>query len=426
LLFTLIDCWCAYTLIYYDAVEPLKKSDIQTLAQPGDEAKQRSQQLIRYIREACEREGGAIRFSEFMAIALYQPGLGYYSGGLQKFGARGDFITAPEVSALFGQCLANQLDEVFQNFKRSSDKAVNVIEFGAGSGVLALDILLQLEKLDSLPEQYFILELSAELQHRQKQTIKQKAPHLYAHVHWLQQVPADLSNVVVIANEVLDAMPVECFRVSDIQRTREIEALAVTVDGDKLLAEYHRADDAVIEKIRSIEQRSEIRFADGYCSEFNPAIEGWLSELEDKIERAVILLIDYGYNEAEYYHPDRSAGTLMCYYQHKAHGDYLWWPGLQDITAFVNFTDVAYSAHDHNLEVAGYTTQAAFLLANGLPELHAAQVTDEVKQQVKMSQQIKTLTLPSEMGDRFKVMALTKNYDEPLQGFSMLDLRNRL
>jgi SAM-dependent MidA family methyltransferase len=407
-------------------VEPLKKNDIQTLAEPGDEAKQRSRQLTGCIKEACERAGGAIRFSEFMNIALYQPGLGYYSGGLQKFGAKGDFITAPEVSALFGQCLANQLNQVFLNFKRAADEAVNVIEFGAGSGILALDILLQLEKLDSLPEKYFILELSAELQHRQQQTIKQKAPHLYAHVHWLQQVPGDLSNAVVIANEVLDAMPVECFRVSDIHGTQEIETLVVSVEGDSLLAEYHHADDAVVEKIRSIEQRSEIRFADGYCSEFNPAIEGWLSVVENKIGRAVILLIDYGYNEAEYYHPDRMTGTLMCYYQHKAHGDYLWWPGLQDITTFVNFTDVAYSAVDQDLEVAGYTTQAAFLLANGLSDLHASQVTDEVKQQVKLSQQIKTLTLPSEMGDRFKVMALTKNYDEPLQGFSMLDLRNRL
>jgi SAM-dependent MidA family methyltransferase len=163
-----------------------------------------------------------------------------------------------------------------------------------------------------------------------------------------------------------------------------------------------------------------------YRSEYNPAIAGWLSSLQDTLQQSVILLIDYGYNEQEYYHVDRSEGTLMCYYQHKAHADYLWWPGLQDITAFVNFTDVAYGAVDCGMEVSGYTTQAAFLLANGLSELHAEQVTDDVQQQVKLSQQIKTLTLPSEMGDRFKVMALTKNYEEPLKGFSMLDLRNRL
>ena len=167
-------------------------------------------------------------------------------------------------------------------------------------------------------------------------------------------------------------------------------------------------------------------YSSSFCLEYNPAISGWLSALECEIKNLVILLIDYGYNEKEYYHPDRVDGTLMCYYQHRAHDNFLWWPGLQDITAFVNFTDVAYSAVDLGMEISGYTTQAAFLLANGLSELHAEQVTDDVQEQVKLSQQIKTLTLPSEMGDRFKVMALTKNYDEPITGFSMLDLRNRL
>jgi SAM-dependent MidA family methyltransferase len=169
-----------------------------------------------------------------------------------------------------------------------------------------------------------------------------------------------------------------------------------------------------------------VGFEQGYRSEFNPSLDGWLAALFDIAERAIILLIDYGYSETEYYHPDRSQGTLMCYYQHKAHGDFTRWPGLQDITAFVNFTDVAYNAVDAGLDVSGYTTQAAFLLSNGLSDLHESQVTDDIQQQVKLSQQIKTLTLPSEMVERFKVLALTKNYEEPITGFSMLDLRNRL
>ena len=407
-------------------VEPLIKSGIQALAEPDDGAKERSQQLTQRIESACAQSGGWIPFSEYMNIALYEPGLGYYSGGLQKFGEKGDFITSPEVSSLFGQCLANQLNEIFQNFAKLSEEDVFVLEFGAGSGLLAVDILQELEKLDALPEKYLILELSAELQHRQKQTIKQKVPHLYEYVQWLDQMPAELSNVVVIANEVLDAMPVECFRVSGTTGGNAIETLTVAVEDEKLISKYLVTENSADERIRSIQQRSAIEFTDGYCSEFNPAIQGWLSALAKVIKRAVILLIDYGYNETEYYHPDRSAGTLMCYNQHKAHGDYFWWPGLQDITAFVNFTDVAYNAVDLGLEVSGYTTQAAFLLANGLSELHSSQVTDDVQQQIKLSQQIKTLTLPSEMGDRFKVMALTKNYDEPLKGFSMLDLRNRL
>ncbi len=402
-------------------VEPLIKSDNRTLVEPDDEAKKRSRLLLQCIKEECEQAGGWIRFSAFMNTALYQPGLGYYSGGLQKFGERGDFITAPEVSPLFGQCLAGQVAEVFQDIRQSPDEKLFVIEFGAGSGVLALDVLLQLEQLDALPEKYLILELSAELQNRQQETIKHKAPHLYQRVQWLQQLPDNVSNAVVIANEVLDAMPVECFRISG----EKTEALMVAVEDEKLLCRY-LADDNLADAISTIKQRSEIELADGYRSELNPAITGWLAALESRLQRAVILLIDYGYNEKEYYHPDRSEGTLMCYYRHKAHGDFFWWPGLQDITAFVNFTDVAYSALDCGLEMAGYTTQAAFLLANGLSDLHASQVSDEVQQQVKLSQQIKTLTLPSEMGDRFKVMALTKNYDKLLKGFSMLDLSNRL
>ncbi len=402
-------------------VEPLVKSDSQALAEPDNEAKKRSQMLTQCITTACEQAAGWIRFSDFMNIALYQPGLGYYSGGLQKFGERGDYITAPEVSPLFAQCLAGQVAEIFQNFTDASVEKIFLIEFGAGSGILASDILLQLEKLNSLPEKYLILELSAELQYRQKETIKQKAAHLYERVQWLQQLPDEEVNAVVIANEVLDAMPVECFRLN----AGKVETLMVAVEKEKLVSRYV-ADSELAEKIDSIQQRSEIELADAYQSELNPAIPGWLAALENKLEHAVILLIDYGYNEKEYYHPDRTEGTLMCYYRHKAHGDFFWWPGLQDITAFVNFTDVAYSAVDAGLEVAGYTTQAAFLLANGISDLHASQVTDEVQQQIKLSQQIKTLTLPSEMGDRFKVMALTKNYDEPLQGFSMLDLMNRL
>jgi SAM-dependent MidA family methyltransferase len=418
---TVDDYRCRYILIYYDVVEPLIKSDSPALAEPDDEAKKRSRLLSECIRKACDLAAGRIRFSEFMNIALYQPGLGYYSGGLQKFGEKGDFITAPEVSPFFGQCLAGQVAEVFQNIREVSDEKLFVIEFGAGSGVLAVDVLLQLEQLDALPEKYLILELSAELQSRQKETIKHKAPHLFDRVQWLQQLPDDVGNAVVIANEVLDAMPVECFRIN----AGKTEALTVTMDGENLLASYI-ADSDLDRRIEAIRQRSEIELADGYRSELNPAIPGWLAALENKLKHAVILLIDYGYNESEYYHPDRSEGTLMCYYRHKAHGDFFWWPGLQDMTAFVNFTDVAYSAVDAGLEMAGYTTQAAFLLANGISDLHASQVTDEVLQQIKLSQQIKTLTLPSEMGERFKVMALTKNYDEPLKGFSMLDLSNRL
>lgn len=359
-----------------------------------------------------------------MNIALYQPALGYYSGGSQKFGEKGDFITAPEVSALFGQCLANQVAEVFQNLESANGEKAFLVEFGAGSGILAADLLLQLERLGCLPEQYLIIELSAELKQRQKETISNKAGHLLNTVQWLDQLPEAVSNAVVVANEVLDAMPLECFKIAN--KAGDIESLMLGFDNDELVSCYQPAGHAVLKKVSEMQQRSDFALSENYKSEYNPAITGWLSAIERQIKNLVILLIDYGYNEKEYYQSDRVNGTLMCYYQHRAHDNFLWWPGLQDITAFVNFTDVAYSALDSGLQVSGYTTQAAFLLANGLAELHAAQVTDEVQQQIKLSQQIKTLTLPSEMGDKFKVMVLTKNYEEPLAGFSMLDLRNRL
>lgn len=397
----------------------------EALAEPDAAAKNHSLSLQQCIKEACDAAGGWISFADFMNISLYQPALGYYSSGLQKFGQEGDFITAPEVSPLFGQCLARQLSEVIQNLQAASDEKTVLLEFGAGSGILAADILSQLEVLDVLPGRYLILELSAELRQRQKQTIQNQVPHLLERVQWLDQLPDNLSSVVVIANEVLDAMPVECYRVKNNQ-ANEIETLMIGFDENRLVSRYVPAGSHVVNAIGSIKQRSHIDFPDGYRSEYNPAIAGWLSELAGIADKLVMLLIDYGYNEKEYYLPDRSSGTLMCYYQHKAHADFLWWPGLQDITAFVNFTDAAYGAVSAGLDVSGYTTQAAFLLSCGLSELHASQVTDEVQQQIKLSQQIKTLTLPSEMGERFKVLALTKNYHEPLTGFSMLDLRNRL
>ena len=397
------------------------ESSPDILPEPDDEAKQRSTLLLKHIENVCAQQGGWIRFSEYMNMALYQPGLGYYSGGLQKFGEKGDFITAPEVSPLFGQCLANQLDEIIRNMVSTSETA-SILEYGAGTGILAADILRRLQLLDNLPERYCILELSAELQHRQKQTIEKEVPELADRVQWLSELPDEMDSTVVIANEVLDAMPAELFEID----TDHVNTLMVGVEDGSLVSRYGIADDETVETIEQIRQRSDIEFQPGYRSEYNPAIRGWLSSLAIRAERLVVLLIDYGYNETEYYHPDRVAGTMMCYYRHRAHDDAFWWPGLQDITAFVNFTDVAYAADSLSMGVAGYTTQAAFLLANGLSELHAEQVSDDVQQQVMLSQQVKTLTLPTEMGDRFKVMALTKNYDEPLKGFSMLDLRNRL
>ncbi|MDA3870122.1 MAG: SAM-dependent methyltransferase [Gammaproteobacteria bacterium] len=390
---------------------------VDTLPEPEASLKTWSQALCVQIEEQCNRASGTIAFSRFMQMALYAPGYGYYSSDLRKFGAEGDFITAPEVSSLFAQCLARQAAEVLATMDKPA-----VLEFGAGSGVMAADMLLELERLEALPEHYFIVEVSAALKQRQRDTIAAKAAHLLARVVWLDAPPAEKIQGVVVANEVLDAMPVECFRIHE----QTVESLYVSCRDSELRSEYRPAEPVVESAVRHIEARIENALPESYCSEYNPAVAGWLAAIAATLEQGLVLLIDYGYVASEYYHPQRQAGTLMCHYQHRAHTDPLWYPGLQDITAFVDFSDVAYSALDAGFDVSGFTTQAMFLLSAGLDELHQREMSDDVKDQLLLAQQIKTLTLPSEMGERFKVMALTKNYDEPLTGFIMQDLRGRL
>jgi SAM-dependent MidA family methyltransferase len=390
---------------------------VQSLPEPDEAAKKRSRDLCSCISAACEQQGGSIAFSAFMHMALYQPGLGYYSGGLQKFGEAGDFITAPEVSSLFSRCVARQVAQVFNELAQAE-----MLEFGAGSGVMAADILLELERLRTLPEHYFIVELSSELRERQKQTIMDRAPHLAEKVLWLDALPDRPVQGVVVANEVLDAMPVECFRIAD----GAVEQLRIVAQHGDLKADYAQADKAMVEQVRTIEQRRGKAFDNGYCSEFNPAIKAWLASLHDVVAKGLVLLVDYGYPVQEYYLDERDSGTLVCHYQHRAHADPLWYPGVQDITAFVDFSAVAHAAVDAGFEVSGYTSQAMFLLGCGLGELHQAAVSDAPRQQLLLAQQIKALTLPSEMGERFKAMALSKNIDLPLIGFAMQDYRNRL
>ena len=394
-----------------------RTQSVDVLPEPDAAAKNVSLALCVQIEQQCDHSKGWLPFSEFMQMALYAPGLGYYSGDLRKFGAEGDFITAPEVSPLFAQCIARQM----MNVLAAMDEP-RVLEFGAGSGVMAADMLLELERLNALPEQYLILELSASLEQRQQETIKNKASHLFDRVVWLDALPEEKFNGVVVANEVLDAMPVECFRINE----DAVESLQVHCENNELTSKYKTADENIESAVRTIEERIETKLPDGYSSEFNPAIAGWLQSIAVTLEQGMVLLIDYGYAAREYYHEERQMGTMMCHYQHRAHAEPLWYPGLQDITAFVDFTDVAYSAVDAGFDVSGYTSQAMFLMGSGLDELHQLQLTDDVKNQVMLSQQIKTLTMPSEMGERFKVMALTKNYDEPLRGFIMQDLRGRL
>lgn len=356
-----------------------------------------------------------------MAMALYQPGLGYYAAGSQKFGVSGDFITSPEVSPLFAQSIARQVKQIMGELSQPV-----LIEFGAGSGILAVDLLLELEAIDSLPQQYWIVEVSAELQQRQQQRIKEHCSHLADKVVWLQQLPEQPVEAVVIANEVLDAMPVVAFE----KQKAQLFERTILEKNDALAWALNPASEKLQTAVLEIESVIEQQLPENYRSEYNPSIKPWLRTLSGLLKKGLVLLIDYGYDAKEYYSAEREMGTMMCYYQHRAHDDCFFYPGVQDITAFVDFTAVAEAAFTSDFDVMGYTTQVQFLFGCGLAEIFEnkmAQLKDDnVKQQLHLSQQVKTLTLPGEMGERFKVMALGKDIEPGLIGFTIADFRSRL
>lgn len=392
----------------------MKKS--MTLPTPTPDDQARSARLLERIRNAI-RQHGPMPFSEYMHRALYTPALGYYASGTPKLGAAGDFVTAPEVSPLYGQCLARQVDQVLDEINGGS-----ILEFGAGSGKLARDLLLTLVAADALPERYQIMEVSAHLKARQQALLKAELPeHLYQRVEWLSHLPEPAWRGVVIANEVLDAMPVERFYLTPDNAWRM--GVGLDEEDNLIWTELPVADthlQRVVNGLRQLITPTSL----GYRAEVNLNIHPWLKGISHFMSAGAVLLMDYGFPQRELYQKERLNGTLRCFYQHRVHDNPLIWPGLQDITAHVDFTEVAESGFDAGFRVAGFTTQAHFLMSTGLLE---AMPTDlPVTEQLKLSQQIKTLTLPDEMGEIFKVMALTKNLDEPLMGFQLLDLRDRL
>lgn len=388
---------------------------------PDFDAAEHSGRVLDYIRAEIAAAGGAISFARFMDLALYAPGLGYYRAGTRKFGPDGDFMTAPELSPLFSRCLAHQCREILAALPGSS-----ILELGAGSGIMAADLLQELQTLNALPEQYAILELSGELRERQRQTLVARIPALMERVVWLNALPQTGFRGVILGNEVLDALPVERFRIT-VQGSRRL----VVVWTETGLACVEGEDDpAVTAMVAQIEADIGWWLPEGYTSEYVLRLAEWLAALAQPLSAGALLFIDYGYPRRAYYHPERITGTLLCHYRHRAHDDPLFLPGLQDITANVDFTAVADAALAVGLNVAGYTTQNYFLFGCGLMELLAE---DEEKASLAMSmryleqaRQVKLLTLPGEMGDRFQAIALTRNLETPLRGFAFRDERNRL
>ncbi len=375
------------------------------------------------LQATIDGAGGWLGFSDYLRLVLYAPGLGYYSAGAAKFGAAGDFVTAPELSPLFGRCVARQCAPLLRALRATAapGASVDLLEVGAGSGRLAAQVLSRLATLEVLPDRYLILEISADLRARQQATLNELPAPLRACVQWLDTLPATPLHAVVLANEVADALPFDCFAI----RAPGLMARGVGLDDAGQLAWRERPADAPLRaEWQRLNADLPAPLPPGYVSEICPLLDGWLAALLASLERGAVLLFDYGLGRREYYHPSRFAGTLRCHYRHTAHDDPFRYPGLQDITAWVDFSRAAEAAHDGGGTVAGYCTQAAFLLGAGL-EQELAQPAD-AGQRLRWSSQARQLLLPGEMGETFKAMAITRGIDAPLSGFAVQDLRRLL
>lgn len=379
------------------------------LGQPDASASRHSDAVAAFIRERIDSAGGVLPFDEYMEAVLYAPGLGYYAAGSRKFGPGGDFVTAPELGPLFGQCLAREAGPVLASVEEAC-----VLEFGAGSGALAVSLIEALSGFDQLPKRYCILEVSPDLRERQRKRLEPIANQLGLNIEWLERMPEEPLQGVILANEVVDAFPVTRFRVVDGKPVRA----GVCIDGDGFTWEWIDDlgdDESTVNIVR------EHQLTDGYISEICPRAKAWMGALTSALQQGIVLVIDYGFPAAEYYLPERSEGTLRCHYQHQAHNNPLIYPGIQDVTSHVDFSALADAGRESGLEVLGYTSQEAYLLGLGLLELAAPQPNDDEKQILKTAAEVKELILPSQMGEAFKVMAFGKQVDKPLQGFKLRD-----
>lgn len=374
-------------------------------------------QVLQLIRARIVAAGGWLSFADYMQLALYAPGLGYYSAGSHKLGAGGDFTTAPEISPLFGRCLARQCAQVLEHLPEG-----DILEVGAGSGRLAFDVLVELAVHAALPRRYRILEVSADLRDRQRALLAQLPAALAERVEWLDAPPAEGWHGVLLANEVLDALPVEVFT----WRSGRAQARGVALDADDALVWQERAAPAALaaEVARLHAELGGDAWPEGFTSELCLRAGPWIAGVTQNLERGVALFIDYGLPRREYYHPQRASGTLRCHYQQRAHDNPFAHPGLEDLTAWVDFTRIAEAADDAGLAVLGYATQSALLLGLGI-EAQIAGCGDDLTR-MRRASEARQLLMPTEMGETFKAIALGRDWDAPLAGFAHQDLRRLL
>lgn len=375
------------------------------LPAPDADARAHSARVAEAIGAEIAANGGAIPFSRFMELALYAPGLGYYSAGATKIGAAGDFITAPELGPVFAACVADAVAPVLQQI----GPGALMLELGGGTGAFAQVALMRLMELDALPRRYLILEPSAELRQRQRARLFERLhPMLFELVEWVDgPVPHDWDGVL-FANEVIDALPTPRFSI----RGPDVMEQHVALDGERFAAQWRPADSMLLQAVRHIERRIGRGLADGYASEVLPQLPYWIQAVSGGMRRGAMLFVDYGHPRGEFYADDRDAGTLRAFYRHRMHADALAWPGLQDITASVDFTALAEAGVAAGFDLAGYCSQASFLLGNGLANvLSRIEQIDDEAERLRRTQEVKRLTLPSEMGERFQAMGFSKDVE---------------
>jgi len=375
---------------------------------PSPQQQVLSQQLANLIQQKIKQAGGWIDFATFMHMALYTPGLGYYSGGAKKFGMGGDFVTAPEISPIFAQILARQALQILVATQG------DILELGAGTGRLAADLLLELQQLDQLPKQYFILEVSDYLRQVQRETChKYLSKDLFSKLIWLETLPQRFTGLV-LGNEVLDAIPVHL-----IYKTHSLHERGVAFEGEFIW------QDKPLKAGKLFDEVNECSLPNDYLTEVCPAATGLVNSLANMLKQGVILMLDYGFSAREYYHPQRNQGTLMCHYQHYAHDNPLINVGLQDITAHVNFSQIAMLCELASMRLAGYANQAQFLINCGILDI-LAQNSPNDSEYMKLAAAVQKLLSPAEMGELFKVIALSKGIEEDLIGFKSGDKAHTL
>ena len=388
----------------------------QPLPSPEADALAHSQRLQAALLDRIQTRG-PLHFDDYWEQVLYAPGRGYYSAGSQKFGAGGDFITAPELGNVFARCLAVQCAQTLAQLGGGE-----ILELGAGSGALCAGLLLALESLEQLPTRYAILERSADLRQRQQALVAKACPHLVERVHWLDEPPGNAWQGLLLANEVVDALAARRF---ERGQDRWQELRVVARHGQLEWARAAASDEDQL-RLATIETKLGQALPIGYCTETQPGLSAWAASVTTTLERGLVLLVDYGYPRAEYYHPQRVTGSLICHYQHREHDDPFIWPGLQDISVNVEFTALAEALDAAGLSVVGFTTQAGFLVASGLQQVIVESVELPTVGRARLQHEILQLTSPAAMGERFHFIGASRGLDSLPLGFSVTNHLRRL